>query len=918
VAALVDTGSGRTIVSSRLVPGVSLSDQAGVLSVDGRQVKTRGECVVRLSALGFCENVSVIVMDRLVGNLDAIVGMDLIARCGGVHVSARGVSFGACENVKTKEMPTQAAVTEAVLTVEDADFLAKFDGAHWTVWWKWKDGVAPGVPEGASNCPIPASLKADFAAEIEEWIHKGWLVPADRSVGAQNLPLLAVEQRNKGKVRPVMDFRALNEHLESHTGDSHNCKDTLREWRQKGENLGVLDLKKAYLQIRVGRELWPYQRVLHNGRVYHLTRLGFGLCSAPAIMSKILRKVLEQNLKVKAATSHYIDDILVDQRLCSLNEVQAHLIRFGLECKPPDEFCSSKVLGLQLIRDGSEVKWKRGNQLPQAAELNDRKLTRRDVFSICGRIVGHYPVAGWSRVQCSLLKRYCEGSKWNDDVGPLAKWMLEDVLRRVAENDPARGWWAVPQRRDGVVWCDASDVALGVALAVDGRVVEDAAWLRKEHDTAHINLAELDAVLRGVSLAIRWRITELTIRTDSVTVQKWLVAVLENRHPIKSSALAEMLIRRRLGIFRELVETHKLDVRVQFVPSERNIADSLTRGPVQWKKQASQGAAIGVGCPAIRTDEEVKAAIKKVHERAHFGVKRTAYFVHQEMPDAPNKLIKQVVRQCIECNSIDPEAVRVCPGSLSVPDVWHRLAIDVTHVGSERFLTIIDCGPSRFGIWRKLPSEDAETVSRVMEDVFQERGPPRELLLDNATAFRSQALAELCLKWGVHLEFRAAYYPQGNGIVERHHRTIKRIVARARVSPLMAVHRYNSAPMVDELVESCPAHRIYAYRWRKGVSETEASEVVGNPFTEGQSVFVRPADARCMSRWRPGVISRVVSRWKVEVDGMPRHIRDIRATPESEDSTSEDEVSPSPVETTPAEGRYPRRERRAPDFLVPH
>ena len=81
------------------------------------------------------------------------------------------------------------------------------------------------------------------------------------------------------------------------------------------------------------------------------------------------------------------------------------------------------------------------------------------------------------------------------------------------------------------------------------------------------------------------------------------------------------------------------------------------------------------------------------------------------MPQVPRSLIKEVVRQCVECNSIDPEPVRVCPGSLNVPQVWRRLAIDVTHVENEQFLSIIDCGPSRFGIWRRLSSEEAGTVS---------------------------------------------------------------------------------------------------------------------------------------------------------------------------------------------------------------
>ena len=56
-------------------------------------------------------------------------------------------------------------------------------------------------------------------------------------------------------------------------------------------------------------------------------------------------------------------------------------------------------------------------------------------------------------------------------------------------------WWymGVPAVETGTVWCDASSLATGVVLEIDGSVVEDAAWLRKKHDAAHINVAELDA-----------------------------------------------------------------------------------------------------------------------------------------------------------------------------------------------------------------------------------------------------------------------------------------------------------------------------------------------------------------------------------------------------------------------------------------
>ena len=66
--------------------------------------------------------------------------------------------------------------------------------------------------------------------------------------------------------------------------------------------------------------------------------------------------------------------------------------------------------------------------------------------------------------------------------------------------------------------------------------------------------------------------------------------------------------------------------------------------------------------------------------------------------------------------------------------------------------------------------------------------------MDNGAAFRSQALKDVVDKWNVKRYFRDAYRPSGNGIVERHHRTIKARAERGQVTPMEAVFWYNVSP----------------------------------------------------------------------------------------------------------------------------
>ena len=79
--------------------------------------------------------------------------------------------------------------------------------------------------------------------------------------------------------------------------------------------------------------------------------------------------------------------------------------------------------------------------------------------------------------------------------------MLDEIVMRSSQTDPARGDWCA-DGQEVTVWVDASSLATGVAIEYDGAIIEDASWLRPVHADKHINLAELDAVLRGINLAL--------------------------------------------------------------------------------------------------------------------------------------------------------------------------------------------------------------------------------------------------------------------------------------------------------------------------------------------------------------------------------------------------------------------------------
>jgi len=261
--------------------------------------------------------------------------------------------------------------------------------------------------------------------------------------------------------------------------------------------------------------------------------------------------------------------------------------------------------------------------------------------------------------------------------------------------------------------------------------------------------------------------------------------------------------------------------------------------------------------------------------------------------------------------------VRWEKGTLDVPGTWHRVACDVTHYSGKLYLIAVDCGPSRLAIWRKIPSEAEESVAQTLLDIFRERGPPSELLMDNSRTFRSARVASLCEKWGVRRIYRCANRPSGNGIVERNHRIIKRMAARTGQDPLDMVFWYNFTPKTGFNGGTAPASGCFSYEWRCPGEEpgnlVSLEPVQVNPsLALGEKVFVKPPNARCTTQWTTGEVTDVGGRGPVEVDGVPRHPADIRSIPRREEATIE-ENSNEAAET--ARMTRPHRQRQKPFYL---
>ena len=126
-----------------------------------------------------------------------------------------------------------------------------------------------------------------------------------------------------------------------------------------------------------------------------------------------------------------------------------------------------------------------------------------------------------------------------------------------------------------------------------GVTVEDGSWMRN-NDFQHINVAKLEAVLKGINLCIKWNLKDIVFIVDSVTVYRWVNLILTGGKRIKTTGAAEIFVERSLVILNSLIDEFGLKIPVTLLKSEQNKADVFTIIRKKWYTVENQ-----LGCIAL-------------------------------------------------------------------------------------------------------------------------------------------------------------------------------------------------------------------------------------------------------------------------------------------------------------------------------
>lgn len=297
--------------------------------------------------------------------------------------------------------------------------------------------------------PAPRRMSRDhevaISAEVEKLLAKKAIYEVPEGTEGFLSSLFAVP-KEAGKLRPVVDLRALNEFIPYRHFKMEGIP-MLRDILQEGDWMCKVDLRDAYLTVPVAQQSQPLLSFKWAGRQFRFRALAFGLASAPRVFTKLLHPVVAVLRQAGIRLVIYLDDILVmsSSRAEALKATATllHLL-YGLgfivnleksQLSPRQEIA---FLGFEIdsCRMVLRVSADRVRKLRHSCQvlLAAQTTTLRELSSVIGQMVSCWP----GLLPAPLHLRNLEWQK-NDVLRRRLEWDAPVHLSRDARDDLQ--WW---------------------------------------------------------------------------------------------------------------------------------------------------------------------------------------------------------------------------------------------------------------------------------------------------------------------------------------------------------------------------------------------------------------------------------------------------------------------------------------------
>ncbi|XP_030025729.2 uncharacterized protein K02A2.6 [Manduca sexta] len=142
--------------------------------------------------------------------------------------------------------------------------------------------------------------------------------------------------------------------------------------------------------------------------------------------------------------------------------------------------------------------------------------------------------------------------------------------------------------------------------------------------------------------------------------------------------------------------------------------------------------------------------------------------------------IENTCKQCTTCcleGAAPPKAVPQPWPYIAEP--WSRLYIDFLGLfQGKTFLVMVDCSSKWLEVFL-MPKTNAQIVIKVLRTTFARFGLPKEIVSDNGPPFTSREYLDFMENNGIKVTFTPAYHPSSNGAAENAVKLCKRAIRKS-------------------------------------------------------------------------------------------------------------------------------------------
>ncbi|XP_064470233.1 uncharacterized protein LOC135384984 [Ornithodoros turicata] len=305
--------------------------------------------------------------------------------------------------------------------------------------------------------PLPYALRESVQEEVERMLQMGVIEPSE---SAYNSPVVIVKKPDRTN-RLCIDFRRINDALVSNSEPIPNAEEIFTTIANK-RVFSKLDLSKGYWQVPLDEASKPKTAFSTSTGLYHFCYMPFGIKTAPAVFTRLMREVLAG----VADVVHYYDDVLVasatwEGHIMSLGEVFHRLQQAGLTARPTKcELAFSRITFLgHEIGGGTKAPLTKTLEKIQQAR---RPATKRQIRSFLG-LAGYYRefIPGYAAIAKPLTDATKKGASnnvsWTEDIE-----RAFEALKKALSSPPVL---RLPDlQRPFTLRTDASDTCLGAML----------------------------------------------------------------------------------------------------------------------------------------------------------------------------------------------------------------------------------------------------------------------------------------------------------------------------------------------------------------------------------------------------------------------------------------------------------------------